>query len=208
MSKLRSDIIETCIKMNREGLNQGTSGNVSCREGQNFLITPSGVPYEELDPQMIVSVTGEGEYEGPLKPSSEWRMHADIYKIRPDAGAVVHVHSPYATAVSCRGRNIPAFHYMVAVAGGEDVRCADYATFGTQDLSNNMITALADRSACLLSNHGQIAFGYDLAKALWLANEIETLAKQYILTMALGEPKILSSKEMSMIIEKFKTYGR
>jgi L-fuculose-phosphate aldolase len=208
MSKLRSSIIETCIKMNREGLNQGTSGNVSCRDGQNFLITPSGVPYEELDPQMIVLVTGEGEYEGPLKPSSEWRMHADIYKVRPDAGAVVHVHSPYATALSCHGHNIPAFHYMVAVAGGEDVRCADYATFGTQELSNNMITALIDRSACLLSNHGQIAFGDNLTKALWLANEIETLAKQYILAMALGEPAVLGSQEMWSIIEKFKTYGK
>ena len=208
MSKLRSDIIETCIKMSREGLNQGTSGNVSCRDGQGFLITPSGVPYEKLVPEMVVFVTNEGEYEGPLKPSSEWRMHADIYKVRPNAGAVVHVHSPYATALSCHGRNIPAFHYMVAVAGGEDVRCADYATFGTQELSNNMITALIDRSACLLSNHGQVAFGDDLTQALWLASEIETLAKQDILARVLGEPAVLSSQEMLMIIKKFKTYGR
>ena len=207
MNKLRSDIIDICNGMNNDGLNQGTSGNVSCRDGLGILITPSGVPYDTLVPEMIVSMDKNGQYEGSLRPSSEWRMHNDIYNARPDANAIVHVHSPYATAISCHRRKIPAFHYMVAVAGGDDVRCAEYATFGTQELSNNMITALTDRSACLLSNHGQVAFGDDLTQALWLANEIETLAKQYILASALGEPANLSSEEMSSIITKFKTYG-
>ena len=208
MNKLRSELIEICIQMNEDGLNQGTSGNVSCRNGENILITPSGVPYKNLTSEKIVSMNTDGEYEGSLKPSSEWRMHTDIYNFRSDAGAVVHVHSPYATALSCHRRNIPAFHYMVAVAGGEDVRCADYATFGTQELSNNMIQALDNRKACLLSNHGLIAFGDNLSHAFWLAKEIETLAKQYILSRHLGEPKILSTSEMSSVIKKFKTYGK
>ena len=208
MNKLRSELIEICIQMNEDGLNQGTSGNVSCRDGESILITPSGVPYKNLTSEKIVSMNTDGEYEGSLKPSSEWRMHADIYNFRSDAGAIVHVHSPYATALSCHRRNIPAFHYMVAVAGGEDVRCADYATFGTQELSNNMIQALDNRKACLLSNHGLIAFGDNLSHAFGLAKEIETLAKQYILSRHLGEPKILSKSEMSSVIKKFKTYGK
>ena len=208
MNKLRSDIVDICNGMNNDGLNQGTSGNVSCRDGLDILITPSGVPYDTLVPEMIVSMDNDGKYEGPLKPSSEWHMHKDIYNAKSDAGAIVHVHSPYATAMSCHRRKIPAFHYMVAVAGGDDIKCAEYATFGTQALSNNMISALTDRCACLLSNHGQIAFGVDLDHALWLANEIENLAKQYILASVLGEPKILSANEMLEVIQEFKTYGK
>ena len=208
MNKLRSDIVDICNGMNNDGLNQGTSGNVSCRDGLDILITPSGVPYDTLVPEMIVSMDNDGKYEGPLKPSSEWHMHKDIYSAKSDAGAIVHVHSPYATAMSCHRRKIPAFHYMVAVAGGDDIKCAEYATFGTQALSNNMISALTDRCACLLSNHGQIAFGVDLDHALWLANEIENLAKQYILASVLGEPKILSADEMFEVIQEFKTYGK
>ena len=206
MNKLRSDIVDICNGMNNDGLNQGTSGNVSCRDGLDILITPSGVPYDTLVPEMIVSMDNDGKHEGTLKPSSEWHMHKDIYNAKSDAGAIVHVHSPYATAMSCHGRKIPAFHYMVAVAGGDDIKCAEYATFGTQALSNNMISALTDRCACLLSNHGQIAFGVDLDHALWLANEIENLAKQYILASVLGEPKILSAGEMFEVIQEFKTY--
>ena len=208
MNKLRSNIVDICNRMNNDGLNQGTSGNVSCRDGLDILITPSGVPYDTLAPEMIVSMDNDGKYEGPLKPSSEWHMHKDIYNAKSDAGAIVHVHSPYATAMSCHRRRIPAFHYMVAVAGGDDIKCAKYATFGTQALSNNMISALTDRCACLLSNHGQIAFGVDLDHALWLANEIENLAKQYILASVLGEPKILSADEMFEVIQEFKTYGK
>ena len=208
MNKLRSDIVDICNGMNNDGLNQGTSGNVSCRDGLDILITPSGVPYDTLVPEMIVSMDNDGKHEGTLKPSSEWHMHKDIYNAKSDAGAIVHVHSPYATAMSCHGRKIPAFHYMVAVAGGDDIKCAEYATFGTQALSNNMISALTDRCACLLSNHGQIAFGVDLDHALWLANEIENLAKQYILASVLGEPKILSADEMFEVIQEFKTYGK
>ena len=208
MNKLRSNIVDICNRMNNDGLNQGTSGNVSCRDGLDILITPSGVPYDTLVPEMIVSMDNDGKHEGTLKPSSEWHMHKDIYNAKSDAGAIVHVHSPYATAMSCHGRKIPAFHYMVAVAGGDDIKCAEYATFGTQALSNNMISALTDRCACLLSNHGQIAFGVDLDHALWLANEIENLAKQYILASVLGEPKILSAGEMFEVIQEFKTYGK
>ena len=208
MNKLRSDIVDICNGMNNDGLNKGTSGNVSCRDGLDILITPSGVPYDTLVPEMIVSMDNDGKHEGTLKPSSEWHMHKDIYNAKSDAGAIVHVHSPYATAMSCHGRKIPAFHYMVAVAGGDDIKCAEYATFGTQALSNNMISALTDRCACLLSNHGQIAFGVDLDHALWLANEIENLAKQYILASVLGEPKILSAGEMFEVIQEFKTYGK
>ena len=208
MNKLRSNIVDICNRMNNDGLNQGTSGNVSCRDGLDILITPSGVPYNTLVPEMIVSMDNDGKYEGPLKPSSEWHMHKDIYNAKSDAGAIVHVHSPYATAMSCHRRKIHAFHYMVAVAGGDDIKCAEYATFGTQALSNNMISALTDRCACLLSNHGQIAFGVDLDHALWLANEIENLAKQYILASVLGEPKILSAGEMFEVIQEFKTYGK
>ena len=158
MNKLRSNIVDICNRMNNDGLNQGTSGNVSCRDGLDILITPSGVPYDTLVPEMIVSMDNDGKHEGTLKPSSEWHMHKDIYNAKSDAGAIVHVHSPYATAMSCHRRKIPAFHYMVAVAGGDDIKCAEYATFGTQALSNNMISALTDRCACLLSNHGQITF--------------------------------------------------
>ena len=208
MNKLRSNIVDICNRMNNDGLNQGTSGNVSCRDGLDILITPSGVPYDTLVPEMIVSMDNDGKHEGTLKPSSEWHMHKDIYNAKSDAGAIVHVHSPYATAMSCHGRKIPAFHYMVAVAGCDDIKCAEYATFGTQALSNNMISALTDRCACLLSNHGQIAFGVDLDHALWLANEIENLAKQYILASVLGEPKILSAGEMFEVIQEFKTYGK
>ncbi len=204
----RNAILSTCRAMNASGLNQGTSGNVSVRDGDGMLITPSGVPYDDTTPDMIAPVDMDGVAEGPLKPSSEWRMHMDIYRARPEAQAVVHVHSPYATALSCHRRGVPAFHYMVAVAGGSDIRCADYATFGTQDLSDAMLAALEGRSACLLSNHGQIAFGPTLDKALWLAGEVETLARQYILARELGEPVTLDEAEMARVLALFADYGK
>jgi L-fuculose-phosphate aldolase len=204
----REAIIAACLRMNAEGLNRGTSGNVSVREGAGMLITPSGVPYDEMMPDMIVAVGMDGAWSGRWKPSSEWRMHLDIYRARAEAGAVVHVHSTAATALSCLREGIPAFHYMVAVAGGDRIDCADYATFGTQALSDAMLRAMEGRSACLLANHGQIAFGPDLAKALWRAGEVETLAAQYAAARSMGEPVILGASEMARVIALFAEYGK
>ena len=206
--RLRKAIIETSLAMNRLGINQGTSGNVSARTKAGFLITPSGVPYEETTPEMIVAMDLDGTYEGDWLPSSEWRMHLDIYRARPEAGAVVHTHSTYATAISCLRKPIPAFHYMVAVAGGADLRCAAYATFGTAELSAAMLVALEGRSACLLANHGQIVFGPNLDKALWKAGEIEALAKQYFVARQMGKPVILPDDEMQRVLARFATYGK
>ena len=207
-SILRRKIVATCRRMNALGINQGTSGNVSARTGDGFLITPSGVPYERMTPSMIVAMDSEGRARGDLLPSSEWRMHADIYRSRPEAGAVVHCHSNYATALACLGLEVPAFHYMVAVAGGDSIRCAKYATFGTQALSDAMVKALAGRRACLLAQHGQIALGADLDAALALAVDVETLAKQYWLARQIGEPRTLDAAEMGRVLEKFRSYGR
>lgn len=204
----RQAIIDTCLRMNAEGLNQGTSGNVSTRSPGGMLITPSGVPYAQTDPAQIVFVADDGASAGDWAPSSEWRMHLDIYRARPEAQAVVHVHSTHATAMSCLRRGIPAFHYMVAVAGGRDIRCADYATFGTQALSDAMLAALVERSACLLANHGQIAFGPTLDRALWLAGELEALARQLVAAESLGRPVILPDEEMERVLDLFRDYGR
>ena len=204
----RQAIVSACQRMNAEGLNQGTSGNVSTRIDGGMLISPSGVPYDCTTPEQIVFVKQNGSWSGKWKPSSEWRMHLDIYRRRPEAGAVVHVHSPHATALSCLRRGVPAFHYMVAVAGGNDIRCAQYATFGTQALSDGMLSALEDRSACLLANHGQIAFAPTLDRAVWLAGEVETLCRQYVLACSLGDPVLLNDEEMRRVLDLFREYGR
>ena len=194
--------------MHGEGLSQGTSGNVSVRVPEGFLITPSGVPYDRITPAMMVQVDLQGGWQGAWKPSSEWRMHADIYRFKPQAGAIVHTHSPHATAFSTLRQDIPAFHYMVAMAGGTTLRCASYATFGSQELSNAMLVALEERKACLLANHGMICFERSLERALWLAGEIEMLARQYILARQAGTPVILGADDMAEVLERFKTYGR
>jgi L-fuculose-phosphate aldolase len=204
----RRAIIGTCLEMNATGLNQGTSGNVSVRAEGGMLITPSGVPYAETEPDQIVFVAENGSWSGDWKPSSEWRMHLDIYRARAEAHAVVHVHSTYATALSCLRRGITAFHYMVAVGGGTDIRCADYATFGTQALSDAMLKALEGRKACLLANHGQIAFGPTLPKALWLAGEVEALARQLLAAESVGKPVVLPDDEMQRVLAAFRDYGR
>jgi L-fuculose-phosphate aldolase len=203
----RRAIIAACLRMNAEGLNQGTSGNVSVRVPGGMLITPSGVPYAETAPAQIVFVAEDGSWSGDWKPSSEWRMHRDIYRARSEARAVVHVHSTHATALSCLRRGIPAFHYMVAVAGGRDIRCAEYATFGSQALSDAMTAALDGRAACLLANHGQIAFGPSLDKALWLAGEVEALARQLVAAATLGPPVILPDDEMDRVLARFRDHG-
>ncbi|HEY1999706.1 L-fuculose-phosphate aldolase [Paraburkholderia sp.] len=208
---LREAVIETAQAMERLGINQGTSGNVSARWQDGLLITPSGVPYDQLHAGSIVwlplDVADDAEVFRSQRPSSEWRFHRDILRSRPDIHAVVHTHSNAATALSIHARDIPAHHYMVAVAGGNSIRCAPYATFGSQALSDHAIAALQDRTACLLAHHGVIALGHDLARALWLANEVEVLAQQYLLASQLGTPPVLSDAEMSEVIEKFKGYG-
>ncbi|MGD1879187.1 MAG: class II aldolase/adducin family protein [Kiloniellaceae bacterium] len=213
--KLRTEIVEACRAMNALGINQGTSGNISVRHGDSLLITPSGLPYEEMTPQNIVPMTltgafgtsDYGRYDGELAPSSEWRFHLDIMRARPDVGAVVHTHSTYATALAICGVEVPAVHYMIAAAGGPTIRVAPYATYGTEELSRHALVALEDRSACLLANHGVIATGPSLQRALWLAGEVETLAKQYVLARSLGKPRLLPDDEIARVAELFRSYG-
>ncbi len=205
--RLARGIIETCLAMNAAGINQGSAGNVSARFDHGFLITPSGIAYDRLQPSDIVFVGLDGSPENGLKPSSEWRMHRDIYSASDDAQAVLHAHPTFATALACQRRGIPAFHYMVAVAGGNDIRCADYALFGTQELSDNMLQALADRRACLLGTHGMICYHDSLERALWLGIEVESLARQYWHTLQLGEPVLLDDTEMDAVLKKFASYG-
>lgn len=207
---LREDIIAKCRWMNASGLNQGTSGNISARWGDRMLITPSATPYDSMEPEMIAAMPLEGEYgawEGPLKPSTEWRFHLDIQRARPDVGAVVHTHSTYATVLAIAGKSIPSCHYMIAAFGGMDVRCAPYATFGTKALSDHALTALEGRSGCLLANHGMIACGASLAKAMWLAGELETIARQYYLSLAIGGPNLLPEAAIAETARSFGSYG-
>ena len=205
---LRQQIIATALRMNELRINRGRSGNVSARAGDGFLVTPSGLSYEETRPEDIASVTLAGDASGPRLPSSERRIHRDIYAARRDVGAIVHTHSTFATTLACLGRDIPAFHYMVAVAGGKDIRCASYATFGTQALSDHALVALEARKACLLANHGMIAVGASLAEALALAVEVEALAEQYWRTLQTGTPNLLSDAEMEVVLDKFSRYGK
>jgi len=203
----RTQLIEAALEMNASGINHGTSGNLSLRRGEGMLITPSGVQYHEMQPGDIVAVSLDGQWDEGLKPSSEWRFHLDIYRHRPDAHAVVHAHPVCCAALACLGRAIPAFHYMVAVAGGEDIRCAPYATFGTQELSDHVLQALAGRKACLIANHGLVCLERDLSCALALAIEVENLAKTYCQCLAIGTPELLDSAEMARVVEKFRQYG-
>jgi len=188
------------------GLNTGTAGNVSVRYSDWFLVTPSGIRYDALTPTQIVEMDLEGETEGRMKPSSEWRFHRDIYVARPEVGAIVHTHPPYGTAVAALRRDLPAFHYTVAAAGGTTIRCAPYATFGTQLLSDYVMRALEDRTACLLANHGMVAIGETLEKATQLAIEVEMLCQMYLNTLQAGEPYILSDEEMQEVLDKFGDY--
>jgi L-fuculose-phosphate aldolase len=204
---LRQQLIETAIAMNTSGLNQGTSGNLSVRSEKGMLITPSGMDYVGLSLDDIVWMDFDGNSQGVRKPSSEWRFHAAIYQHRPEANAVLHAHPVSCTTLACLGKGIPAFHYMVAVAGGKDIRCADYATFGTPELSEYVLKALEGRKACLMAHHGMTCFEKDLPRALALAIEVETLAAVYGRILAIGEADILSDSEMSKVLEKFSTYG-
>ena len=211
----RNKIIEYSLKLNSTNLSPLRSGNISLRTNEDdkdgYLITPSGKKYETLKPEDIVFMGLNAEVENndsANKPSSEWRFHRDIYINKKDAQAIVHAHSPHATAVSSHGKSIPPFHYMIALAGGEDIKCAEYATFGTEDLSKNIIKALEKRTACLMSNHGQVAFGKNLEEAFELAQEIENICQQYIIALKIGQPKILSFEEMKKVLVKAKNYKK
>ena len=206
-ASLREAIVESCRGLSR--LTQGTSGNVSVRRDErSFFISPTGMAYEALGASDIPLVHLDGSWYGHRRPSSEWRFHRDIFRARSDAAAIVHTHSLYATALACTGRGIPAFHYMVAVAGGADIRCAPYHTFGSQELSDAAMAAIDGRKACLLANHGVIAIGADLRAAFALAGAVENLAAQYCAALALGDVRILDDAQMRQVIEKFRTYGQ
>jgi L-fuculose-phosphate aldolase len=206
-ASLRRQLIDTARAMNDSKINTGTSGNLSVRYDHGILITPSGKEYDLLQAEDIVFLDMAGLADGIHKPSSEWRFHRDIYAQRPDARAIVHAHPVHCTALACLQRPIPAFHYMVAVAGGRDIRCARYATFGTQTLSDNVLEAIDNRKACLMANHGLVCLEEDLPAALALAMEVEQLAHIYCHCLATGEAKLLDDAEMDVILEKFKTYG-
>jgi L-fuculose-phosphate aldolase len=204
----RKQLLETAQRMAARGLAPGTSGNVSLRlDDGGMLITPSGVPYDTLRGEDLVEVDARGECRANRRPSSEWRLHRELYLARSDAGAIVHTHSTNATALACLRREIPAFHYMVAIAGGNDVRCARYATFGTAELAACAVDALRGRRACLLANHGAVALGSNLPAALRIAEEIEVLATQYLAALAVGAPVILDDAEMAAVHERFAGYG-
>lgn len=205
---LRLELIETCRAMNRLNINSGTAGNVSVRTDEGFLISPTGIEYEKLRPDNIVVMRMDGTFDGDVLPSSEWRFHRDILLKRTELNAVVHTHSSHATAVSIMELNIPALHYSIAAAGGKDIRCARYATFGTQELSDAALEALEGRQACLLAHHGVIAAGASLSRALAMAARVEELAKQLILCRTLGTPLIIDDAEIARVLAKYGSYGQ
>jgi L-fuculose-phosphate aldolase len=208
-TELRRQIVAVSRALDEAGLMPNKSGNVSCRIPGGFLVTPSGVPYGQLDAGQVVELKADGNVvESGLRPSSEWRMHGAIYAQRPEVAAVVHTHSPRATALSCARLGIPAFHYMIALAGGS-IRCMPYATFGTEELARNAVCGLDGRRAVLLANHGVVAVGASLREAHSVAFEVENLALQYLELRAAGlDPVVLDDAELGRVIEKFTDYGR
>jgi L-fuculose-phosphate aldolase len=206
----RQSVVNACRRMNALGINQGTSGNISVRHGPDMLISPSAVPYDQMHAEDVAAMPVDGEYgtwRGPLKPSTEWRFHLGIMRQRPGVGAVVHSHPPFCTALAIARRNIPACPYMMAAFGGTDVRCAPYATFGSKELADHALRALEGRNACLLANHGMIVCGANLEKTMWLAVELETIARQYYYSLLIGGPVLLSEADIAATAYKFTTYG-
>ncbi len=204
----RQSVIDACRSMNALGINQGTSGNISLRDGEGFLITPTSMPYDDMQPEDIIAMRFDRTVLGDGRPSTEWRFHLDIMRQRPNVNAVVHAHPVYCTTLAILERGIPALHYMVCAAGGDSIRCAPYATFGTQELSDNALAALEDRKACLLAHHGMIAVGDSIRSAMWLAVEVENLAHQYFNCLQLGrEPPLLSSEEVANVAARIADYG-
>lgn len=215
MADLRQQLIDSARRMQATGLNRGTAGNLSVRvegagagDGGDFLITPTGMAYDQLVVADIVHMRRDGSCQGRRRPSSEWRFHRDLYATRTDAGAILHAHSPFATSLACLRRDIPPFHYMIARFGGDSVRCAGYATFGTQALSEAVLQAIVDRRACLLANHGMLVLGDDLQQALDLGIELEALCEQYWRACQLGQPVLLDAAEMATVLDKFASYGQ
>ncbi|MBB6262310.1 L-fuculose-phosphate aldolase [Paenochrobactrum gallinarii] len=205
---LRQELIDACCNMNKLGINRGTSGNISVRNGNGLLISPTGIPYDQLKPEHIVQLDWEGNFEGDILPSSEWRFHRDVLQARDDLNALVHTHSTHASALSVMKKSIPAIHYMIAAAGGKDIRCSGYATFGTQELADELLIAMEGRRACLMAHHGVLAGHVSIARALALAVTVEELATQYLLCLPLGEPPVLSDEEITTVLQKFSTYGQ
>lgn len=206
----RQSIVDTCRRMNALGINQGTSGNVSVRHGGRMLISPSATPYDTMTAEMVAAVPLDGDpeaWEGPLNPSTEWRFHLAILRGRPDANMVLHAHPAHCTALAMTRRGIPAAHYMVAAFGGNDVRCSDYATFGTPELAAHVLAALEGRNACLMANHGMTVCASSMEKAVWLAVELEALARQYCLSLQVGGPVLLTDAEMEETRKGFAGYG-
>jgi L-fuculose-phosphate aldolase len=204
---MRNELFDCYVKLAKVGLNRGTSGNASVRLKDHFLITPSGMPLEAMSPEALVEVDWEGNAISAGKPSSEWRFHRDIYVARPDVNAIVHTHSTHATSMACLRMDIPAFHYMIAVAGGDSIRCAEYALFGSQDLSDQAVRALHQRFACLLANHGMITIGRNLSHAFDLAVEVENLCEIYLNLLKIKQPELLTSEQMKDVFEQFKGYA-
>ena len=209
---LRENLVAVARRMNASGLNQGTSGNLSVRCPEGLLITPSSLPYEDMGPSDLVAINWQGQplQDGGRRPSSEWRLHADVLAARPELGAVLHCHPIHGTALACHDKGIPPFHYMTAVAGGDDIRCAPYATFGTEELSRLAVEAMAGRQACLLARHGLVSAGESLDQALRIAVEVETLARMYLQALQLGEPPLLNSSQMQAVHAQFRglDYGQ
>jgi L-fuculose-phosphate aldolase len=206
-SAKRQAIIDACRHMNEVGINQGTSGNISLRHDSGMLITPTSVPYDQMRPEQIVLMGFDGTFAAGQKPSSEWRFHLDIMRSRSEVNAIVHAHPPYATILSIMGLQIPPIHYMIAAAGGDTIRCSPYATYGTAELSDYAVKALEERFACLLGHHGMIAVGPSLARALWLAVEVEALSRQYHGCLQIGTPPLLSQAEIERVRQKMAGYG-
>lgn len=207
---LREEIVARCREMNANGINQGTSGNISARLGDRMLISPSATPYDSMTPEMIASIGIDdvsGRWEGPKKPSTEWRFHQRILRERPDMNAVVHAHPTYCTTLGILRKDIPAVHYMIAAFGGTDVKCAGYARYGTEKLSDLVLEALEGRTACLMANHGMTVLGENLGKGMWRAVELETIARQYVTALQIGEPHVLTDAEIEETMEGFSTYG-
>lgn len=201
-------LLQAASNLSALGLNKGTSGNASVRLSDGLLVTPSGIPPEQLSENSMVYMQWDGTAEAGKKPSSEWRIHRDIFQARPEINAVVHCHSMFATTIACLARDVPPFHYMIAVVGGDTIRCAPYALFGTQALSDMALIALQDRKACLLAHHGMLAVGKDLSQALAIALEVENLCEQYWRLLQLGEPALLSAAQMQEVQAQFKGYGQ
>ncbi len=215
MADLRRRLIAAAVRMGAGGLNRGCAGNLSVRtsaEGEDgeagFLITPTGMPYDTLQGEDLVFMRFDGTSRGRRKPSSEWRFHRDLYQARPEAGAILHAHSPFATSLACLRRDIPPFHYMIARFGGDSVRCAPYATFGTQALSDAILPAIAGRRACLLANHGMLVLADDVEQAVDFGGELEALCEQYWRACQLGQPILLDGAEMAVVCAKFAAYGQ